>query len=53
MVYNIFDKKSAGSGVNTNANNEKIAEELDKPIIKKKIKKIFFLNLKTIFRVLI
>ena len=42
MVYNIFDKKSAGSGVNTNANNEKIAEELDKPIIKKKIKKKFF-----------
>ena len=42
MVYNIFDKKSAGSVVNTHANNEKIAEELDKPIIKKKIKKKFF-----------
>ena len=37
MVYNFFDKKSAGSGVNTLANNEKLAEELHKPIIKKKI----------------
>ena len=36
MVYNFFDKKSAGSGVNTHANNEKISQELDKPIIKKK-----------------
>ena len=39
MVYKFFDKKSAGSGVNTHANkcdfnNEKLAEELHKPIIK-------------------
>ena len=34
MVYTFFDKKSAGSGVNMHANNEKLAEELDKPIIK-------------------
>ena len=40
MVYNFFDKKSTGSGVNTHANNEKIAEVLDKPIIKK-LKKMF------------
>ena len=40
MVYNFFDKKSSGSGVNMHAsksafNNEKLAEELHKPIIKK------------------
>ena len=52
MVYNFFDKKSAGSGVNTLANNEKLAEELHKPIIKKKFKN-FFLDSKTIFGVLI
>ena len=37
-----FDKKSAGSGVNTLANNEKLAEELHKPIIKKNSLKSFF-----------
>ena len=35
MVYKFFDEKSAGSDVNTHANNEKLAEELRKPIIKK------------------
>ena len=43
MVYRFFDKKSAGSGVNTHVNNErpldlatqKLTEELHKPIIKK------------------
>ena len=34
MVYKFFDKRSAGSGVNMHANNEKLAEELYKPIIK-------------------
>ena len=42
LVYKFFDKKSAGSGVNTHANNahpldlatQKLAEELHKPIIK-------------------
>ena len=29
-----FDKTSTGSGVNTLANNEKLAEELHKPIIR-------------------
>ena len=46
MVYNFFDKKSAGSGVNTHAYNEslldlatrKLAEELHKRIIRKFIK---------------
>ena len=41
MVCKLFDKTSAGSGVNMHANksafnNEKLAEELHKPIIKKK-----------------
>ena len=43
MVYKFFDKKSAGSGVNMHANNErpsdlatqKLAEELHNQIIKK------------------
>ena len=35
MVYTFFDKCSAGSGVNTNANNEELAEELHKRIIRK------------------
>ena len=44
MVYKFFDKKTAGSGVTTLANksviksvpqNEQLAEELHKPIIKK------------------
>ena len=38
MVNKFFDKKAAGSGVNTHANksafnNEKLAEELHEPII--------------------
>ena len=40
MVYKLFHKKSAGSGFNMHANksafyNEKLAEELHKPIINK------------------
>ena len=35
MVYKFFDKKSAGSGINTHENNEKLAEESHKPIIRK------------------
>ena len=34
MVYIFFDKNIAGSGVNTHANNEKLAEELRKPIVR-------------------
>ena len=39
MIYKFFDKKTAGSGVTTLANkfmpqNEQLAEELRKPIIK-------------------
>ena len=53
MVYNVFDKKSAGSGVNTDANNEKVAEELHKPIIRKLKKNEFIQDSKTIIGVLI
>ena len=37
MVYKFFDKKSEGSGVNTKLapQNQQLAEELHKPIIKK------------------
>ena len=51
MVYKFFDKKTAGSGVTTLANksaiksmpqNEQLAEELHKPIIKKFKKKSVF-----------
>ena len=44
MVYKFFHKKAAGSGVDMHANeyafnNEKLAEELHKPVIKKLKKK--------------
>ena len=35
MLYKFFDKRSAGCGVNIHANNEKVADELRKPFIKK------------------
>ena len=59
MVHKFFDKKSAGSGVNTHANNKikqnyQLAEELHKPIIRKFFKKEQFIqDLKIIFGVLI
>ena len=56
MVYKIFDKKSAGSGVNTHGNNERpldLAAELHKSIIREFKKEQFIQNLKTIFEVLI
>ena len=35
MVYNFFDKKSKGSGVNIPLEiNEQLAEELHKPIVR-------------------
>ena len=60
MVYNFFDKKSASladkstkvNGI-TMLQNEQLAEELHKPIIKKFKKEQFILHLKTIFGVLI
>ena len=35
MVYKLFDRGSAGSGVNMHPNNEKLAKELHKTIINK------------------
>ena len=36
MVYNLFDKKSSGTGIKSNIMpNQQLAEELYKPIIKK------------------
>ena len=35
MVYKFFDKKTAGSGVKSMPQNEQLAEELNKPIIRK------------------
>ena len=47
MVYKSFDKKSAGSGVNNEhplylATPQKLAEELDKPIIRNFIKRTVY-----------
>ena len=56
VVYNFFDKMSAGSVVNMHANNEyplDLGEELHKPIIRKFKKEQFIQDLKTIFWVLI
>ena len=35
MVYKLFDKKTAGSGIKSMLQNEQLAEELHKPIVKK------------------
>ena len=43
MVYKFFNKRSAGSGVNTHANNKiLLAKELRKPIIKNLKKTVYF-----------
>ena len=40
MVYNFFDKKSQGSGINNQIKqNMQLADELHKPIIKKFFKR--------------
>ena len=35
MIYRFFDKKTAASGIKSMPQNEQLAEELHKPIIKK------------------
>ena len=57
-VYIFFDKKSTGSGVNTLGNksafnNEKLADKIHKPIIKKSLKRTVYSDLKRISGVLI
>ena len=51
MVYKSFDKKTASSRTNMNANNKKLAEELYKSVIRKQEQ--FIQNSKIIFGVLI
>ena len=48
MVYKFFDKKAAGSGVNTHANKSdgKLAEELYKPINRKLKKRTVYSRFK-------
>ena len=54
MVYNFFDEKSTGSGMkNQITQNQQLAEELHKPIIRKFQKEKFIDHLKTIFGMLI
>ena len=54
MIYNFFDKKSKDGSVNNEIKqNEQLAEELHKPIIKKLKREEFVLHLNTIFGVLI
>ena len=54
MVYKFFDKMSKGSGVNIKVkDNEKLAKELYKKVIRNVKKEQFILDLKTILGVLI
>ena len=54
MVYKFFDEKTAGSGIKSMPQDEQLAEELDKPIIRKLKKKEKCIQYsKTIFGVLI
>ena len=54
MFYKFVDKKTSGNGVNDEIKqNQQLAEELHKPIIKKIKKEEFILHFKTIFGVLI
>ena len=55
MIYELFDKKSAGSVVNTKLTpqNRQLAEELHKPLLKNFKKGKYMQHLKIIFGVLI
>ena len=54
MVQERFDKKAQGSSVNNKIKqNEQLAEELHKPIIKKFKRRKLYSSLKTMFGVLI
>ena len=45
MVYEFFDKKTLVSGIKSMPQNEQLAEELDKPIIRKLKKKKSIFNI--------
>ena len=50
MVYNFFDKKSLGSGINTaKPSSSKLADELHKPVLKNLTKGKYIHNLKIIY----
>ena len=53
LVYNFFDEKTAGSGIKSIPQNEQLAEELHKPIIRKVKKEKYIQHLKKISGVLI
>ena len=54
LVYKFFNKKTKGSGIkNEIKQNQQLAEELHKPIIRNLKKEEFIHHLKTIFGVLI
>ena len=54
LVYKFFDKKSKGGDIKSAPQNEQLARELYKPIIKKKLKEEKCIqHSKTIFGVLI
>ena len=53
MVYKFFDSKVSGSGAKLIPQNEQLANELHKPIIKKFEKKKYIQHLKITFGVLI
>ena len=56
MVYKFFDKKSAGSGVNTHGNNERpldLLKNYTKQLLENSKKEQFIQELKTIFGVLV
>ena len=46
MVFKFFDKKSKGSGINTNEFNYQLANELHKPVIKKLKKRKLYSSFK-------
>ena len=52
MFYKFFDKKTAGSGIESMQQNEQLAEELHKPITRKFKKEKCIQHTKTIFGVL-
>ena len=53
VVYKFFDKKTAGSDIKSIPQNEKLAEELHKPIVRKFKKGKYFQHSETLFGVLI
>ena len=54
MVYNFFDKKNSGGAIKKKIlQNEELAEELHRPIIRKFEKRKVHSSLREIFRMLI